>query len=526
VRFQRTWLRSLFAPDAIHYNGARSFRAELQTRGKGTVKELADAALKTAKDGGASYADIRINRYRNQSLFAREEHLQNANTEERFGFGVRVLVDGVWGFAASCRVSKDDVARVTAQAVATAKANASLGGDRVELVPVPRVVDTWQTPITKDPFRIALSTKADLLLALNQAALKAGASFVTSGIFAVEEDKYFASSDGSEITQLLRRIWPLSNLTVVDKASGRFAERNLLTTPAGAGWEYVEGYPLLEEVRVAAEQAKEKLTAKSVAPGKKDLVLSPEHLWLTIHESIGHPTELDRALGYEANFAGTSFVTTDQLGKLQYGSPLMNVVGDKVQAGGLATCGYDDDGVKTTEFDIIKGGRFVGYQTTREQVAKHGAALKDTLLKGCAYADDFASVPFQRMPNVSLKPIDAGGKKVGADELMASVKDGVLIEGAGSFSIDQQRYNFQFGGQVFHEIKNGKKGAMLRDVAYQAKTPQFWASLDGVGSPHFYKLGGSFFDGKGQPSQINAVSHGSSWARFRGVNVINTGRKI
>jgi TldD protein len=490
------------------------------------MRELADAALKTARDGGASYADIRINRYRNQAIFAREDHLQNAQTDERFGFGVRVLVDGVWGFAASARVSPDNVAAITRQALATAKANKAISTDRVELVPVPKVIDTWQTPITKDPFRIPLATKVDLLLEMNAAAMKAGADFVNSGIFAVEEDKYFASSEGSEISQLLKRVWPLCNVTVVDKASGRFEDLNLLTTPAGTGWEYVEAYPLVEEARKAAGLCRQKLAAKSVSPGKKDLLLSPEHLWLTIHESIGHPTELDRALGYEANFAGTSFVTTDQLNKLQYGSSLLNVVGDKVQKDGLATCGYDDDGVKTTEFDIIKGGRFVGYQTTREQVARHARALGDSALKGCTYADDFASVPFQRMPNVSLKPHDWGGKKVGSEELIADIKDGVLIEGAGSFSIDQQRYNFQFGGQLFYEIKNGKKGAMLRDVAYQAKTPQFWSTLDAVGSAHFYKLGGSFFDGKGQPGQTNSVSHGAPWCRFRGCNVINTGRKI
>ena len=491
------------------------------------MKDLADAALKTGKDGGASYVDIRLNRYRQQAVFAREAHIQNATTQERYGFGVRVLVDGVWGFAASMKVTKDDVARITAQALAIAKANKILSTERIELVQVPKVIDTWQTPITKDPFRIAVATKADLLLAINTTAMKAGADFVNSGIFATEEDKYFASSDGSEISQLLRRVWPLCTVTVVDKASGRFENRSLLTTPSGTGWEYVDAYPLLEEVKLAADQCKQKLTAKSVAPGKKDLVLSPEHLWLTIHESIGHPTELDRALGYEANFAGTSFVTTDQLGTLQYGSALLNIVGDKTQKDGLATCGYDDDGVKTTEFDIIKQGKFVGYQTIREQVARYGPGLKDMALKGCCYADDYASVPFQRMPNVSLKPHDWGNnKKVGAEELMADVKDGVLIEGAGSFSIDQQRYNFQFGGQVFHEIKNGKKGAMLRDVAYQARTPQFWGSLDAVGSPHYYRLGGSFFDGKGQPVQTNSVSHGSSWCRFRGQNVINTGRKI
>ena len=490
------------------------------------MRELADVALQTARTQGASYADIRINRYRQQSLFSREDRIQNANTAERLGFGVRVLVDGVWGFAAASRLGKDHVARIAAEAVAVAKANKAASNERVELVPVPKVVDTWQTPHVKNPFRVPIQSKADLLLKINAAAMKGGASFVNSFVFATEEDKYFASTDGSEISQLLTRVWPAFSVTAVDKATGKFDTRQSLSSPMGTGWEYVDAYPLVEEAGLAAEQCRQKLAARSVAPGKKDLVLSPEHLWLTIHESVGHPTELDRALGYEANFAGTSFVTPDLLGKLQYGSKWMNVVGDKIQKDGLATCGYDDDGVKTTQFDIVRAGRFVGYQTIREQVASHGRRLGDEALKGCCYADDFASVPFQRMPNVSLEPHDWKGKKVGAEELIADVKDGVLIEGAGSFSIDQQRYNFQFGGQVFWEIKNGRKTQMLRDVAYQARTPQFWAGLDMVGSNHFYKLGGSFFDGKGQPGQTNSVSHGSSWARFRGVNVINTGRKI
>jgi len=491
------------------------------------MQELAAVALDTARSKGASYADIRINRYKQQALFAREDHVQNATAQERYGFGVRVLVDGVWGFAASMQVSKDHVARITAEAVSIARANRATMRDPVELVPIPKAVDTWQTPIIKDPFRVSIQTKADLLLAMNAAALKAGASFVNSGVFSVAEDKYFASTDGCAISQLLTRVWPLCIVTVVDKSTGRFDTRAVLSSPMGTGWEYVESYPLVAEAAQAAEQCKEKLVAKSVTPGKKDLVLSPENMWLTIHESIGHPTELDRALGYEANFAGTSFVTPDQLNKLQYGAAKwMNVVGDKTQREGLATCGYDDDGVKTTQFDIVKDGRFVGYQTIREQIARYGKSLGDTRLKACCYADDYSSNPFQRMPNVSLRPHDWGGKKVGWEQMVADVKDGVLIEGAGSFSIDQQRYNFQFGGQVFWEIKNGKKVGMLRDVAYQARTPQFWGSLDMVGSDHFYKLGGSFFDGKGQPIQTNSVSHGSSWCRFRGVNVINTGRKI
>jgi len=489
------------------------------------MKELADVALDAAKGKGASYADIRINRFKREFIFSREDRIQNTVSLDAFGFGVRVLVDGVWGFAAASKVDKDTIARMAVAATDTAKANKILQKDPVVLVPVPAVNDTWQTPITKNPFRVSTRVKADLLLAVNAAAMKNGASFVNSAIFAVEEDKYFASTDGSYISQLLTRVWPTFNVTCVDKSNGKFDTRGSLSTPIGTGWEYVEGYPLVEEAARAAEQCKQKLAAKSVEPGKKDLILSPEHMWLTIHESVGHATELDRALGYEANFAGTSFVTTDKLGKMKYGSGLMNIVGDRTQHNGLATCGYDDDGIKTTSFDIVQDGLFVGYQTIREQNARF-KSLGETKLKGCCYADNYSSIPFQRMPNVSLKPHDWNGKKVGWEELAADVKDGVLIEGAGSFSIDQQRYNFQFGGQVFWEIKDGKKTQMLRDVAYQGKTPDFWASLDAIGSDHYYQLGGSYFDGKGQPVQTNSVSHGSSWCRFRSQNVINTGRKI
>jgi TldD protein len=250
-------------------------------------------------------------------------------------------------------------------------------------------------------------------------------------------------------------------------------------------------------------------------------VLHPTHLWLTIHESIGHPTELDRVLGYEANFAGTSFATREKLGNFQYGSKFVNIKGDKIQKDGLATCGWDDDGVKTIEWDILKDGVLVNYQTVRDNAGIIG--LKHS--HGAAYADSWGSVAFQRMPNVSLQPA-SGNSNISADDLIADVKDGIYIEGDGSFSIDQQRYNFQFGGQVFWEIKNGKKAGLLRDVAYQARTPDFWNSCDGVGSKEHYSLGGSYFDGKGEPGQINAVSHGCPPARFRRVNVINTGRKI
>jgi TldD protein len=263
------------------------------------------------------------------------------------------------------------------------------------------------------------------------------------------------------------------------------------------------------------------MKAKSVEPGKYDLVLDPSHLWLTIHESVGHPSELDRVLGYEANFAGTSFLTLDkwQSKKFNFGNKMVNIVADKTQVGSLGAVGYDDEGVKCGQWDIIKDGTLVNYQVIRDQA--HILGLKES--QGCCYADNWASVQFQRMPNISLQP---GSEKKSVNDLISGVEKGIYIVGDGSFSIDQQRYNFQFGGVLFFEIKNGKIEGMLKDVAYQANTQEFWNSCVQVCDERDYRMNGAFNDGKGQPSQSNAVSHGSATARFNGVNVINTGRTL
>ena len=254
----------------------------------------------------------------------------------------------------------------------------------------------------------------------------------------------------------------------------------------GMGYEYVESYPLLEEARVAAEEAVAMHKAKPAVAGQKTLILHPTNLWLTIHESVGHPTELDRALGYEANFAGTSFLTTDKLGKFQFGSKLVNIVADKTQADGMATCGYDDDGVKTTEFPLIKDGVFVDYQTTRDQAHLIGQKASH----GCSYADNWSSIPFQRMPNVSLQPGEQG--RHARRTSSARPTTACYVKGDGSYSIDHQRYNFQFSGQTFWEVKNGKITTQLRDVAYQSNTPEFWKSCDMLGGRSTYILGGAF----------------------------------
>ncbi|USX27395.1 TldD/PmbA family protein [Oxalobacteraceae bacterium OTU3CINTB1] len=504
-------------------------------------KMLADTAMTAATQAGASYCDVRVGRYLNQFITTRDLNVENVVNTESAGVGVRVIAGGAYGFAATNDMTPDGVAAAARQAVAIAKANARLQTEPVQLAPVKGVGEvSWATPIVKDWRTVPIKEKADLLIAANKAGMDGGASFMQSLLFQVNQQKYFASTDGSYIDQDLHRLWMPVFATAVDKKTNKFRSRQGLSAPVGMGYEYLDArpehkikaaggvttlytgsYDLIEDARAAGKQAKQKLTAKSVEPGKYDLVLSPEHLWLTIHESVGHPTELDRVLGYEANFAGTSFATLDkwQSKKFKYGADIVNIVADKTTPGSLANVGYDDEGVKCKRWDIIKDGILVNYQATRDQA--HIIGEKES--HGCSYADNWSSVQFQRMPNVSLQ---AGKKKMTPDEMIKDVKKGIYIVGDGSFSIDQQRYNFQFGGQLFYEIKNGKIGQMLEDVAYQSNTQEFWNACAGICDERDWRMGGSFFDGKGQPSQSSVVSHGASTTRFNGINVINTARKI
>jgi TldD protein len=484
----------------------------------GELADLADAALASAKKAGASYADIRINRYRVQFIFTRDRRVQNIVNTEDYGFGIRVIVDGTWGFASSSQVTKEEIARVVTQAASIARANRRVNTEPVTLSPVDAYKTTWNTPVAKNPFDIPLQPKLDLLLQIHEEALKVpGASFVSASMQFVNEHKYFASTEGSHIEQSLVRSYPNFSVTSVDKESGKFYSRRALTSPMGMGYEYIDGYPLLQEAKTAAEEAVAMHKAKPAPAGLKTLILHPSNLWLTIHESVGHPTELDRALGYEANFAGTSFLTTDKLGKFDFGSKMVNLVADKTQERAMATCGYDDDGVKTTRWHLVKDGLFVDYQTTRDQAHLIGQKASH----GCSYADSWSSVPFQRMPNVSLEP---GAKDVSEADIIAATDDGVYVKGDASYSIDHQRYNFQFSGQTFWEVKKGKITTQLRDLAYQSNTPDFWKSCDMLGGKSTYALGGAFSDGKGQPPQSNSVSHGCPIARFSRVNILNTGR--
>jgi TldD protein len=501
-------------------------------------KKLADIALNAANAKGATYCDVRIGRYLNQYVFARENKVQNVVDTLSMGVGIRVIANGTWGFASTDDLSSDSVAKAAAEAVAIAKANAVYQTEPVKLAPQQGVGEqTWKTPIEKNAFNIPIKDKADLLLAANAAAMKNGATYINSVLFFVNEQKYFASSDGSYIDQDIHRIWPTFQATVIDSKSGKFQNRQSLSAPMGMGYEYLDGkasekmkgettvyrnsYDMIEDAANAGKEGKRKLTAKSVAAGKYDLVLDPSHLWLTIHESVGHPTELDRVLGYEANYAGTSFATLDKWKSksFKYGSPIVTLFADKRQEGSLGYVGWDDEGVPTKRWDLIKDGILVNYQAIRDQVQ----LIDQQESHGCCYAQSWADVQFQRMPNVSLA---AGSKPLTPMDMIKDVEKGIYIIGDGSYSIDQQRYNFQFGGQLFYEIKNGKIVGMLKDVAYQSNTQEFWNSCVAICDERDYRLGGSFFDGKGQPGQVSAVSHGSATARFNGVTVINTDRKI
>ncbi len=523
------------------FGHAIAAEALVQPADRAGRKRLADTALNAATAAGASYCDVRIGRYLNQFITTRDTRVEDTVNTESLGVGVRVIALGAYGFASTNDLTPDAVAAAARQAVAIAKANARLQTEPLRLAPVKGVGEVqWATPMTKDWRTVPLKDKAEMLIAANRAGLEAGAAFMQSRLFQVNQQKYFASTDGSYIDQDIHRLWAPLTATAVDKASNRFRSRDSLASPVGMGYEFFDARPadklqaaggvttlygascdLVEEARACGRQAREKLGAKSVEPGKYDLVLSPDHLFLTIHESVGHTTELDRVLGYEANYAGTSFATLDKWRSknFAFGAERVNFFADKTTPGSLGAAGFDDEGVACKRWDLVRNGVLVNYQATRDQAH----LIDEPASHGCSYADSWSSVQFQRMPNVSLA---AGKALLTPDEMVKDVKKGIYILGRGSYSIDQQRYNFQFGGQLFYEIRNGQITGPLEDVAYQANTQEFWNACSAICDQRDWRMGGSFFDGKGQPSQVSAVSHGSATTRFNGINVINTARKI
>lgn len=481
-------------------------------------EKFAAMAVETATKAGASYADARLVLMKRESIRVRDDHVSGVASTEDYGIGVRVIADGAWGFAATPKLDAKSVVAVAKQAVATAKAHARLLAEPVALAPTQVVTGSWVAPHELDPFAVSMAEKAEHLIDASKKVLAVpGVAFANASVSIVREEKLFVSSEGSRTHQLLFRIMPGLTATAVDRKRGRFASRNHEVAPMLAGWDYMKRVDLPSDAAATAQDALRKLHAKPVEPGKKRVILAPSNLWLTIHESIGHPTELDRAMGLEANYAGTSFLKPSDAGELMLASKRVNLVADRTQPGGLATTAWDDDGEAAQRWDIVRDGKFVGWQTTRDQAAWAGEARGHA----CSYGSSYSSVAFQRMPNISLQPGPEGWV---TEDLINATDDGILITGRGSWSIDHQRYNFQFSGQMFWEIKKGRITQPLRDVAYQATTPEFWRSCDMIGGAGTYRLGGSFTDGKGEPGQSNAVSHGCPPARFE-VNIVNTGAK-
>ncbi|MFI6770167.1 TldD/PmbA family protein [Streptomyces sp. NPDC050355] len=503
------------------------------------LRALADAALARARALGADHADFRLERIRSASWRLRDARTSGTSDSTDLGYAVRVVHGGAWGFASGVDLTMDAAARVASQAVAMAKLSAKVTeaaesggaarsasaeggrwatGGRVELAAEPAHPDrTWVSSYEVNPFDVPDAEKTELLAEWSARLLAAeGVAHADASLMTVQENKFYADTAGTSTTQQRIRLHPQLTAVAVDPA-GDFDSMRTLAPPVGRGWEYLTGghWDWDGELARIPEYLAEKMRAPSVEAGAYDLVVDPSNLWLTIHESIGHATELDRALGYEAAYAGTSFATFDQLGKLAYGSEIMNVTGDRTAEHGLATIGYDDEGVAAQSWDLVKDGTLVGYQLDRRIAKSTGFARSN----GCAYADSPSHVPVQRMANVSLRPAPEGPS---TDELIAGVERGIYVVGDRSWSIDMQRYNFQFTQQRAYAIRDGRLRGQLRDVAYQGVTPEFWGSMTALGGPQTYVLGGAFNCGKAQPGQVAAVSHGCPSALFRGVNILNT----
>ncbi|HET6752422.1 MAG TPA: TldD/PmbA family protein [Jiangellaceae bacterium] len=489
------------------------------------MRALADAALTRAQELGVDHADFRLERIRGQQMSLRDGRLEGTHDGEDVGFGVRVVHEGTWGFAAAVELTVDEAVRVAGQAVDIARAAHQMSPERVELADEPVQPDrSWISAYQIDPFTVPDTEKVGLMATYSRRVLEQpGVDHVTARLDQVLEGKFYADTAGTVTTQQRVRLHPVVEALAVDPEGGRFETMRTLAAPVGRGWEYATGADDVVDWDAALDELPvmlaEKLAAPGVEAGRYDLVVDPSNLWLTIHESIGHATELDRALGYEANYAGTSFATPDKLGSLRYGSPLMHVTGDRTAMHGLASVGFDDEGVEAQQWDIVRDGVLVGYQLDRRMARLMSETLGTSRSNGCAYADSPGHVAVQRMANVSLQPAEGGPT---TEDLIGQVDRGIYVVGDKSWSIDMQRYNFQFTGQRFYRIENGRLAGQLKDVAYQATTTDFWGSMAAVGGPETYVLGGAFNCGKAQPGQVAPVSHGCPSALFRSVRILNT----
>ena len=476
------------------------------------MRELTDLALDIARGAGASFADLRIVEQQHSQVMVQRRSVKAIDRSSSLGYAVRALVDGAWGLASSTDLSRDGVARTAHQALATARASARVPkAEPARMASSEAVVETRVGPCAEDPFALSEGQKAELLLEATDRMLATPGVVNAMGWLAFTRlHRIIANTDGSylDLSNTFSEPW-LSCTAVVD---GESQSRQYQRGGRQAGWEWVREIDLVGQARQWAEEAVMKCKAEALPAGRYDLVLDPMHLSLTMHESVGHPTELDRILGWEANFAGTSFIRPEDVGRLRYGSEAVNFTVDNTLPYGLGSWFFDDDGVRMQRFPMIEGGVLVGLGCTRETAPLVGWPASN----GCCRADGFDRFPINRIPNLYMEP---GPDATSPEDLIAGIERGVYIEGQGSFSIDQQRRNFQFGGDLFWLIEGGQKTRPLKKVTYQAQTTEFWGSCDGVAGKAWWAAHGTPNCGKGEPSQRMRMTHGASHARFRGIQV-------
>ena len=472
-----------------------------------------DLAMEKAVSLGADYADIRIQKTSRQGLYVENYSIKESNNDVIHGYGIRVLKDGAWGFAHSNQFNQEAVIKTVLRAFEIAKLSSLVrNGSGIKLANEKSYIATYRTPVKKDPFLIPLKEKTDLFLEINHRMLNlAEVKKAVSYFSAVKDEKLFASTLGSRLDISTTYINPMLTayaMTPEDTQSRTFDEGG-----RSVGWEWMDELDLLTRSRYIAEEAVMKVHADELkGEARRSLILDPNHLGLTMHESVGHPTELDRVLGWEADFAGISFATPEKLKNYKYGSDIVNFVGDNTLESGLATAGFDDDGVPGQKWYIIKNGVLNEYGTTRDTAPFIGLDYS----RGCSRATYYYDQPINRIPNLYMLP---GEKDLSPAQLISDTDDGIYIQGRGSFSIDQHRVNFQFGGDFFWEVKNGKLIRPLKKVLYRSCNPEFWNSCDAICDKRYWQPFGVVNCGKGQPGQTARMTHGASTARFRGIKV-------
>src|SRR5271157_3479213 len=481
------------------------------------MRQVANWALDTAGRRGASYADARIVAQRSRALATKNGKVGSASDAESVGMSVRVIVDGAWGFAASAELERGAVEATAARAVEIARASARVKQEDIGLAPEKPVVAEWATPYKIDPFNVSVEQNIELLLKIDaELRAVAGITLAETNLNFNREEQWFLSSEGTDIHQT--KLSTGVGYAAYAFAGNEIQKRSYPNSYGGQwqnkGYELIDELKLVENARRIAEEAVALHGADQCPEGKFNLILDSSQLGLQIHESVGHAIELDRVLGMEANFAGTSFLTLDKLRTLKYGSEIVNVVADATEAHGpgLGTFAYDDEGVAGQCTPVITDGLFTGYLTTRDTASAIGAARSG----GCLRAEGWNRLPILRMTNVSILPSES---PLTLEQLIASTDHGILMETNRSWSIDDKRFNFQFSCEVGWEIVNGQRRRMLKNPSHSGISTEFWNSMDAICSRDEWKLWGTPNCGKGQPQQVIGTGHGAAPARFRGVAV-------